>query len=158
MGIPNWQPTKQLQRPYLHRTQQHSIVHHPPPPSHQSHHRHPQYRLHRSRRTPVRTEPYYIATDDGYTMTRHTVPNALQHPHRHRHHHISAPSIPPRTRPQHSSTRMLEIERQIELRFFEKQELWEQLNITTSLLDQFISIREISGQDMALSPFITDSK
>jgi hypothetical protein len=53
---------------------------------------------------------------------------------------------------------MLEIERQIELRLFEKQELWEQLNITTSLLDQFISIREMSGQEMALSPFITDSK
>ncbi|CAO3599167.1 unnamed protein product [Absidia cylindrospora] len=42
-------------------------------------------------------------------------------------------------------------------RLNEKQELLDQLNITTSLLDQFLSIRDMSGQEnTTLPPFIAD--
>ncbi|KAI8340830.1 hypothetical protein BC941DRAFT_418297 [Chlamydoabsidia padenii] len=161
MGIPIWKPTKQIQQPTPHtpslqQPRQHSTGHHHHIPHHHRHNHHhlPQYRLNRRRRSTLLTEPYYIAAENGDTTpisTRRTNTSQSTLPiHQHQHQRSS------RTQLSNVTTRRLEVERQIEQRIFEKQELLEQLKITTSLLDQFISIRDMSGHNMALPPFITD--
>ncbi|CAO3595093.1 unnamed protein product [Absidia cylindrospora] len=137
MGIPVWKPKKQPQQENSLRStfhHQHSIAQH----------HSPQYRLHRRRQPTLLAEPYYIAAD-GYTTPASIPSSSIQQ--RSRLASVSR-TITPR--------QQIEIESQIQQRFNEKQELLDQLKITISLLDQFLSIREISGQHLALPPFITD--
>ncbi|ORZ22235.1 hypothetical protein BCR42DRAFT_388441 [Absidia repens] len=137
MGIPVWKPKKQPQQENSLRStfhHQHSIAQH----------HSPQYRLHRRRQPTLLAEPFYIAAD-GYTTPASIPSSSVQQ--RSRLAPVSR-TITPRQR--------IEIESLIQQRFNEKQELLDQLKITISLLDQFLSIREISGQHLALPPFITD--
>lgn len=51
-----------------------------------------------------------------------------------------------------------ELDRRLHQRITEKEDLLEQLRVTVSLLDQFLSARAALGRDMSLPSFITEGK
>ncbi|KAI8333356.1 hypothetical protein BC941DRAFT_434497 [Chlamydoabsidia padenii] len=55
-----------------------------------------------------------------------------------------------------SIERQQEADRQMEKRFEEKRELLDQLKVTASLLDQFLSMSDSTSQGSTIPPFITD--
>lgn len=133
MGIPLWSPQKQ-QHQHEHELLKRRL------PSRQlllqaalinQQPRHHRSRPHQLRRSTA------AESNDGYTAMH---------------------SLLPQSQDAQSLETQLAADRQMELRFSEKKELLDQLKITTSLLDQFLSMGDLSTQDSALPPFITNGK
>jgi hypothetical protein len=131
MGIPIWSPQKQ-QHQHEHELLKRRL------PSRQLLLQAALINQHPRHRSRLQQQRHSTAAEsnDGYTRTHPLSP-----------------------RPEASSQEtQLAADRQMEQRFSEKKELLDQLKITTSLLDQFLSMGDLSSQGSALPPFITNGK